>query len=953
MRRSSELPRRSRWARITPRAILIGLAVAVLSMAVFGRAIAQFYVDALWHDGLGRSDVFWGQLSAKATLFALCFLVFLLVAGVNLYAADRAAPAVFPANVHPYVERFHEVFGHRLRIIRYAVAVVLAFMLALPAAARWQDWVLFRHSRSFGVTDRQFGVDVGFYVFELPFLTFAVDWLFAALVTVLLLTIAAHLLNGGVLFTSSTPTVRPATRVHIAVLLAVLAAVKAADYWLARYELTNDQRGFVQGATYTVVKAQIPALMLLVLIALLTAGLFLSTIRTNKWRLPVVASVLWLLVAVLGNLAYPAFVQRFLVRPNQEAREAPYVERNVNATLEAMGLDDVRPVIVKFTPLDAAAVEADPMPLENARLLNPGLMLSRFAIDREKIAGLQVADLDVDRMELDGRSQQVLMAALELDIASIPNKSWQGRHLASTRGCGVVVAPASQVSSEQSPLYADVDLNRPELYFSPAIESWGVTRTDVDENACGDGAAYTGDSGVEMGGPLRRAAFALAFLDYNILGSSSINDDSQMLFVRSVTDRVQKLAPFLDFDGDPYPVAVGGGVQWVLDAYTSTDRYPYAQRIGNAQLTRGTGLSSSANYVRNSVKAVVDAYTGEVTFYVVDPADPILRAWWSAFPKLFTDQARMPDELRQHLRYPEDLFRAQTELYSKYQLGADDFFDRENAWSVADAPATAPVTTGSAAGGPATAQVDDADSAFTVESNRERFVPYYTLLRNPETGEDEFVLLRPFSPLNVNDRRTELNAYMTAASDPEDYGALTVYRVEQSPLPAGPYQAARQSESDKVISPQLSLQHNPGSGSLVWFGDTQLVPVGDGLLYVRPVYVETNKSVEYRFVIVSDGERSVMKPTLGEAVAGLFPGFDAGLLDGAATTPTQGEPSEQPDEPTTPTGTGATPADLLARADVLFDEADDLLRAGDLGGYQDKIDQAQALVQQALAALEG
>jgi uncharacterized membrane protein (UPF0182 family) len=923
-------------------------------VAVFGRAIAQFYVDALWHDALGRGDVFWGQLAAKATLFGLCFVVFLVLAAGNLFAADRAAPAVFPANVHPYVERFHEVFGHRLRIIRYAVAIVLAFLLALPAAARWQDWVLFRNSRSFGVVDGQFGVDVGFYVFELPFLTFAVDWLFAAMVTVLLLTLAAHLLNGGVLFTSSTPTVRPATRVHIAVLLAVLAAVKAADYWLTRYELTNDQRGLVQGATYTVVKAQIPALMLLVLIALLTAALFLSTIRTNKWRLPAVASVLWLLVAVLGNVAYPAFVQRFLVRPNQEAREAPYVERNVNATLEAMGLDDVRPVVVSFASLDLADVEADPTPLLNARLLNPGLMLTRFAIDREKVAGLQVADLDVDRMELDGSDQQVLVAALELDIASIPNKSWQGRHLASTRGCGVVVAPASQVSDEQSPLYTDVELPRPELYFSPAIEGWAVTRTEVNENACGDGAAYGGDAGVKINGAFRRAAFALAFLDYNILGSSSINSDSQMLFVRSVTDRVNKLAPFLDFDGDPYPVVVDGGVQWVLDAYTSSASYPYAQRIGNVQLTRSTGLSSSANYVRNSVKAVVDAYTGEVTFYVVDDSDPIVRAWRSAFPKLFTDQAQMPSDLRQHLRYPEDLFRAQTELYSKYQLGADDFFDRENAWSVADAPAIAPVTSGTSAGGVA-AQVDDPNSAFTVESSRERFIPYFTLLRNPETGEDEFVLLRPFSPLNVNDRRTELNAYMTAVSDPDDYGRLTVYRVEQSPLPAGPYQAARQSESDKVISPEISLQHNPSSGSLVWFGDTQLIPVGDGLLYVRPVYVETNKSVEFRFVIVSDGERSVMKATLGEAVAGLFPGFDAGVLDGEVATPAaEGEPSEQPDqEPATPPQTSGEPADLLARADALFDEADQLLRAGDLGGYQDKIDQAQALVQQALASLDG
>ena len=273
--------------------------------------------------------MFWGQLGAKATLFGLFFLVFLVLAGLNLFVADRTAPTTFPANVHPYVERFHEVFGQRLRLVRYGTAFVLAFMLALPATAQWQDWLLFRNSKSFGVQDEQFDVDVGFYVFELPFISFAIDWLFAALVIVTLLTLAAHLLNGGVLFTSSTPTVRAATKVHLAVLLAVLAAVKAADYWLTRYELTNETRGFVQGATYTVVKAQLPAMMLLVLIALFTALLYLSTIRTDDWRLPLVASGLWLVVrdhrradlsgdrAVAGGQAEPGRARGALHRPQR------------------------------------------------------------------------------------------------------------------------------------------------------------------------------------------------------------------------------------------------------------------------------------------------------------------------------------------------------------------------------------------------------------------------------------------------------------------------------------------------------------------------------------------------------------------------------------------------------------------------------------------------------------
>ena len=380
MSSDTDVPRPGLRSRLTGRAVLIGLGVLLLVVVVFGRAIARFYVSALWHDALGRDDVFWGQIWAKTTLFVMFFLIFLIAAFVNLWFADRVAPQTFPANVHPYVERFHEVFGHRLRLLRYGTAVLLALMLALPAAGHWQEWLLFRNSQSFPDTDPQFGVNVGFYVFELPFLTFAIDWLFAALVIVLILTIAAHLLNGGVLFTSATPTVRSSTKIHIAVLLSILAAVKAGDYWLSRYELTNDTRGFVQGATYTVVNAQLPALMLLVLIALLTSVLFLSTIRFDRWRYPVVASGLWLVVLIGGALIYPALVQSLVVKPNQEDREAIYIARNVEATRTAMGIDDVQTETVSFSRLSASDVESDLEAIRNVRLLNPTQLLLAFLL---------------------------------------------------------------------------------------------------------------------------------------------------------------------------------------------------------------------------------------------------------------------------------------------------------------------------------------------------------------------------------------------------------------------------------------------------------------------------------------------------------------------------------------------------------------------------------------------
>ena len=525
------------------------------------------------------------------------------------------------------------------------------------------------------------------------------------------------------------------------------------------------------------------------------------------------ASALWLVIAIVGGLVYPALVQWAVVRPNQGEREATYIARNVEATRQALGLDKVIVQPVQFARLSTKNVADDLQPIKNVRLLNPTQMLSRFTFDRGEKTGLVIADLDVDRYVLDSdKPEQVLIAARELDISTIPNKSWQGKHLASTRGCGLVMAPASRVTTQDRPQYRDVALDRPELYFSPETSSYAVARTDVGENPCGSGDPYTGTSGVRISGLARRGAFALAFLDYNLLGSGAINGDSEMLWVRSVEDRVKKLAPFLHFDGDPYPVVVNGGVQWVIDAYTSTSRYPYAQRIGNIQLSDQTGLPRDSNYVRNSVKAVVDAYTGDVTFYVVDETDPIVRAWQSAFHDLFTPLDKMPAELKQHLRYPEDLFRVQTELYSKYQVDASEFFSRNGAWSVAQAPSIDRQDRSTGATTAAAGADEQAAGEFATESNSERFTPYYTLFRSGLTGKEEFVILRPFVPFSTNDGRTELQAYLTASSDPDTYGKLGELRGSAGPTSTRAVARRRPGRVGAEHQPATVAASEPGDG---------------------------------------------------------------------------------------------------------------------------------------------
>jgi uncharacterized membrane protein (UPF0182 family) len=978
MRRSSDLsvdrPRR----RISGRGVLIGLGGLFLFVLIFGRAIARFYVDYLWHDALGRNDVFWGVLGAKVTLFAVFFVAFAVIAGLNLFIADRAAPTMFPANVHPYVERFHELFGQRLRVVRYGVALLFALLLALPAVALWQDWLLFRNAREFGIADAQFNADVGFYVFQLPFLSFVLNWLFAALIVVLLLTAAAHILNGGVVFVSPVPVIRQATKAHIAVLLAVLAVVKAGDYWLDRYDVTNNQTGIVQGATYSVVNAQLPAIMLLILISLLTAGLYLSVVRTGSFRLPLIASALWLVVALVGGVIYPAVVQALVVNPNQQEREQESIARNVDATRDALNLTDVDVRTTSFESLNAAEVEADLEPLDNVRLLNPTQMVNRFKVDRGEVAGLTIADLDVDRYALDDsvddQPEEVLIAARELQLSGVTNTSWQGLHLINTRGCGLVLAPTGRVLESQRPDYRTVELERPELYFSPILTGYAIANTSSTERECDEPHQYEGDLGVEMSSFTRRAAFALAFLDYNVLGFGGIQDDSQMLWVRGINDRLSKLAPFLSYDADPYPVAVDGRTVWVTDAYTTTSRYPYGQRIGDVQRSPQSGLSDNDNYVRNSVKAVVDAYTGDVTFYVVDEQDPILRAWRGAFPDLFTPLAEMPEELQDNLRYPEDLFRIQTDVYSKYRIAPDQFFQRVGAWSVAQAPSTEPSqATAPVVGGAADGAQTAAQSTFADESNTSRFTPYYTVFNTAAPGEpvdNDFVILRPFVPFSTNDQRTELQAYMTASSRPETYGQLTSYIVEETGgrLPDGPLRVASNAESTEDISRRISLDNVGGGGSEVRFGDLQLITVSQGLVWVRPYYVsvpqnsaEVTSVTEYRGVIVSYNDQAVLEDTVSEALAQLFPGFDGDIEEtidqptepgNGTTDPDPGTDGEVDPDPTDSGTAGDDPIALLEAADLAFIDADVALADGDLGGYQDKIAEARQLIADAFALLE-
>ena len=976
MRAPDDLPRRPRRASSGNRGrtfLILGVVAAFVLLTSL-RGIARFYTDYLWFDSLDQTGVWRGVLGAKVALALLFIVVFFALAWANLLIADRIAPPYrLSGPEDELLERYHDLVAERAGWVRGIVAGVLALIAGSGVSAEWNSWILFTNGGDFGITDEQFGRDIGFYVFRLPFLSFVVDWLFASLLIVLIITTVAHYLNGGIRVQPPAPRVSPQVKAHLSVLLAALALVKAGDYWLQRFELTGSSRGVVDGATYTDVNAQLPALNLLVLISLAAALLFVANIFRRGWTLPVLAVGLWVFVAVVAGGIYPQYVQSFQVRPNESAKERPYIERNIDATLDALDLRDVS--VQRFTPQDdpeEVSLEGAEPTIRNIRLWDPAGSLSGQTFEQlQRVRNYYgINDIDVDRYEIEGQMTQVNIGARTINESGVPGDSWEASHLAYTHGYGVVLAPSNASrGAEPEFLVSDVPplvdpslaesgftLEQPRIYFGEDLEGYVVVGTDRDEIDFQDedstkSTRYDGEDGVPAGSLVRRTAFALRFGDLNPLISDFMTDDSKVIFQRDVVSRVRALAPFLDADADPYPVVADGRVTWVVDLYTTTSRYPYGQQADTDQLTGDSGLNHDLNYVRNSVKATVDAYDGTVTMYVVDEDDPIVDAYRDAFPDLFTSGDEMPDSLRAHLRYPEDLFRLQTAAYGRYHLDDPDaFFTQEDAWRVARDPGTA--------GADPTTQVTDEAGQATGEQRVARISPYYQLLQLPQdaggtvSAEAEMVMMRPFVPFSEDDQSQLLTAFMAARMDGDDYGDLVVYEMSSTDLPDGPGIAAATIGADEAVSELENLLGR--GGSEVRYGNMLLVPINNALLYVQPFYVvaedQTRQVPQLQRVIVNFGQEVVIKDTLSEALTELF----------GEQAVTQEQPDEDPGEPgdeggtDTPTGTAAEQAaELLEEANTLFGEAETALTEGDLGTYEDLNEQAQELVSEAIDLLQG
>jgi len=957
---------------------LIAAAAVIVVLLLSARGLARFYTDYLWFKEVHFQHTWRALIEAKAFPALIFSVLFLVLLFVDLIIADRLAPVARTSGPEDeIIDRYRGVVEPYAGRIRFAVAAFFAIVMGSGVSSEWRDWILFSHATNFGIKDPQFHRDIGFYVFKLPFLQFIAGWTFAALLVILIVTLVFHYLNGGIRLQTPYQRVTPQVKVHISVILALMALTKTVQYYLSRFGLTLSHRGVVDGATYTDVKAQLPALNLLMFISVAAAILFILNIFRRGWVFPIIAVGLWGFISIVVGTVYPAVIQRFVVQPNEYAREQTYITRNIDATRAAFNLDQIDVKDFKYdTGLTPKIVgeKANQQTLTNVRLWDPGPLGQVLASTEEFQPFYSFSDVDVDRYTVPNAagqdvSTETLSGVRELDPTQLPSNTWTNRHLVYTHGYGIDTAQAN-TSSGVDPKYLLSDipasgipaltLKQPDVYFGEGFTSYSVVDSKVaEQEANGESSAkttkYSGSGGVQVKGLARRLAFALRFGDFNLVYSGQLSGSSRILYLRDIQERVQTAAPFLQWDADPYAVNLNGRIVWVLDGYTTTNQYPYSQSI-DPTVPPGSGLDTSINYVRNSVKATVDAYDGTIHFYVVDPKDPIIRTYEKAFPDLFESVKKMPDGLQQHWRYPEDIFDAQTEQYSLYHMTNPlQFFQKAALWDVAPSPdssGTAAPATVAPVGG------NNGGRNSTLASSGNPIDPLYLMMQLPGERNQEFVLERPFVPRS---KSNQLSSFMVARNDGKNYGKLILYQAPDQSNAPSPARAASLIEADPQISAKFSLLDQ--LGSKVVRGAAQLVPMDNSIFYVRPIYVEGSSSQplpRFNFVAVTYGEHAVLDTSVGDAVTNLLNGTTpAAELQSSGNNPTTGStttttttPNSTPTStPTTQPPSTATVAQLLAEANQLSVQANQALANQDLATYAEDIKQVQQLVARANALI--
>ncbi len=930
------------------------LVVVAMLLALSGVGIS-FYTDLLWFRDVGFPQVFTTVLRTRVLLFLGFGLLMALLVGANLVVAYRSRPPFRPLSLEQQnLERYRVGVEPYLLQVLLVVSGVFGLFAGLSAATNWQTWLMWRNRTDFGVLDAQFSRDVSYYAMTYPFQRFVLGFLLTAVVLSLIAATATHYLFGGLRLQTAGDKVSPAARAHLSVLVGLLVLLKAAAYYLDRFGLAFSQRGVVQGASYTDINAVLPGKNILIGVAVICSVLFFANIVVRNILLPAGALALLVLSAVVLGGLIPAYTQQFRVKPNEVNREAEYIGRNIAATRDAYGIagTEVRPYEAQQA-VRPEELRADTGTIPNARLLDPNVLAPTFEqLQRFRNYFGVNTSLDIDRYTVNGRLQDFVVAAREVDQSGLqPNqRNWINERLTYTHGNGIIAAPANQVDAEGQPVFAvggvppsgpggaplPFPIDQPRIYYGEQSPTYSVVNTqqgEIDGPAAGDQQVtfnYDGDGGVQLSNTARKVAYALKFREPNLLLSGAIRPESRLMYIREPRERVKKVAPFLQLDSDPYPAVVDGRILWIVDGYTTSAGYPYAQRVQFGDVVQDSARAARqpqqlVNYIRNSVKATVDAYTGEVVLYSFGPRDPVLQTWGKAFDGLLRDESQISPSLRAHLRYPEDLFKVQRELLTQYHVqNPGAFYNKEDFWRVpADPAASADRAANVDNAAPAGAAPSPGINAAAATGPGQP--PYYALLQFPGQPRPRFSLSTSF----VASNGANLSAFASVSSDPDDYGRLRVLQLPRGVTINGPGQAVNQFLSNTAVADSLfALQRN---GTLR-FGNLLTLPVADGLLYVQPVFVQarsgSNAFPTLQRVIVSFGDQTASQPTLGQALDALFGQAPQGRSPSPSGPPPSGSASPSPSR--TPP---ADVAEAVEAADRAFRDGQAAFGRGDFEEY--------------------
>ena len=911
---------------------IIGFSVA--------RAIATFFTNYLWFESIDLTSVWFKILLTKTVLVAVTSLIAFAFIFINLRLAVRATPVmdIFESfeNQDP-LSRFRAWTNERFLRYRLIGAVGLSLFLGAGASQLWEQVLLFLNQKSFGITDPVFNYDVSTYVFGLPLYRLFVSWGFQLVIFTSLIILLFFVATGAVqLRPGRFPDVSSGAKAHLSVLLAFIALLKAFAYRLDALELLYSPRGKVFGASYTDVVAHLPALNLLILISLFGAILLLVNIRRRGWLLPATAISLWLAVSIIVGGLVPAAIQRFRVVPDELNKELPYVANHIDYTRLAYNLNTIEEKSFEASPnLSGSDIADNEQTVDNIRLWDPTVLAETYSQLQEIRAYYALDEVDVDRYEINGELTQVMVSARELDQTNLPAVGWVNERLQYTHGFGVVFSPANNVASQGQPDFyvkgvpatstvSELEVEQPRIYFGESADSleYVVVNSLQDEvdyplSTEGQSVAYTnysGEGGVGIGSFFRRLGFALRYSELNLLISNQLSDDSKLIMERNIVSRVKKGAPFLYTDNDPYLALIDGQLFWIIDMYTVSDKYPYAQPADTRRINENSGLPMNFNYLRNSVKAVVNAYDGTLNYYVVDEEDPIIQSYVDIFPELFSSKSEMSSELLDHIRYPEDLFTIQSDMYRDYHMiDPRVFYADEDPWVIPSESSTTP-------------RVATLRGEFT-EIGFKPMLPYYLLMNLPGETDLSYLIFQPFNPEN----RPNMQSFLVADADPENYGQLIDFRLPKGEFVDGPSQVATRINQDPDISQIFTLLDQQGSSVIK--GNLFVVPINQSILYYQPIYLqgEQNPLPEFKFVVVVFQDRIIMEETLSDALDSIF---GEGISED-----TQEETDNE------------SPLDLLQKASAAFDRAQEELVAGNLGKYQELIERAQSLVALAIDLL--